>query len=52
VADWDVSPAILPLSLCSLLIGVLRHSRWIRQGRGKTEVTSAEDALKGYPTWW
>jgi hypothetical protein len=47
VGDWDVSRTILPLLLCSLLIGALRHSRWVRQSRGKTDVTSAEEALKG-----
>jgi hypothetical protein len=52
VANWDTSRTILPLALCSVLIGALRHSRWVRQSRRKTDVTSAEEALKGYPTWW
>ncbi|MFB9180204.1 hypothetical protein ACFFX1_18845 [Dactylosporangium sucinum] len=52
VGDWDVSWTILPLLLCSLLVGALRRSRWVRQRRGRTGPPSAEEALKGYPTWW
>ena len=43
---------MLPFLLCSLLIGALRHTRWVRRSRGETDATSAEKALRGYPIWW
>jgi hypothetical protein len=52
IGDWDTSRAILPFLLCSLLIGAFRQSRWVRRSRSKTDLPSAEEALKGYPTWW
>lgn len=50
VADWDGSWALALLSVAGLLVGALRHRRWT--GRAKAEPTSAEEALKGYPSWW
>ena len=52
VDDWDITQILPPLVLCGVLLGALRHSRWVRQDRGRPRITSAEEALKGYPTWW
>ena len=50
MTDWDGSWALALLSLGSLLVGALRHSR--RTSRAKAELSSADKALKGYPNWW
>ncbi|MDG6110324.1 hypothetical protein Daura_21710 [Dactylosporangium aurantiacum] len=52
VADWDISPLPLPLPLAGLALGAFRRSRWFRGSRGRPDVVTAGEAVKGYPNWW